>query len=146
MRSTWLASIAALALLLGVGRARGQEGEACAHSLTRYTLVQFPADSPELTGANERIIRDHIAEDVTDGAKVTVIGYTDVVGLEDRNRRLSLQRAQNVATTIRRLIPRDRHVSITARGVGEESPLYTNDLPEGRFYNRTVMIVIDARN
>jgi len=31
---------------------------------------------------------------------------------------------------------------LDSKGVGEDEALYTNDLPEGRFYNRTVQVVI----
>ena len=29
-------------------------------------------------------------------------------------------------------------------GIGEQDPLYDNALPEGRFYNRTVDIVVET--
>lgn len=108
----------------------------------RYALVQFAVDSPELAGINERIIREYICPDITKGATIGVTGYTDVVGLEPRNRDLSIRRAENVARVIRRIIPSERNVTINVRGVGEEAPIYANDIPEGRFYNRTVMVTI----
>jgi outer membrane protein OmpA-like peptidoglycan-associated protein len=137
------AIIAAAAIALGAASAEAQTGvEGRPVDIYRYTLVQFPVDSPELGAANERIIREYICDVIRNRAAVDLTGYTDVVGLEYRNRELSLLRAETVAKAIRRNVPRSRYESITVRGVGEEAPLYANDLPEGRFYNRTVLVTI----
>lgn len=108
----------------------------------RYALVQFAIDSPELTPMNERVIRDFIAPDIGKDATVSVTGYTDVVGLETRNADLSRQRAENVAKVIRKVVPKKRKIQVSVRGVGEDYPLYDNLLPEGRFFNRTVIVTI----
>jgi outer membrane protein OmpA-like peptidoglycan-associated protein len=33
---------------------------------------------------------------------------------------------------------------LNSRGTGEEEPLYSNELPEGRFFNRTVQVIIET--
>ena len=50
---------------------------------------------------------------------------------------LSARRAKAVANAI-------RHPKTTHEGIGETKLLYTNDLPEGRFYCRTVDIVVET--
>jgi outer membrane protein OmpA-like peptidoglycan-associated protein len=35
-----------------------------------------------------------------------------------------------------------RNVKFTSNAVGEDEPLFSNDTPEGRMYNRTVVIDI----
>jgi outer membrane protein OmpA-like peptidoglycan-associated protein len=107
-----------------------------------YSLVLFKFDSPEAGPLNERILKEFIYNDVRQGAKIAVTGYTDIVGLEDRNLKLSKDRAATVTNGIRKNVKSSLIASIVGDGVGETSPLYNNDLPEGRFYNRTVQVRI----
>jgi len=107
-----------------------------------YSLVLFKFDSPEAGALNERILDEFVYSDVRPGAQIGIIGYTDVVGLEDRNLRLSEQRAGTVTSGIRKNVRAGVYASLEGKGVGETAPLYTNDLPEGRFYNRTVQVRI----
>jgi outer membrane protein OmpA-like peptidoglycan-associated protein len=73
-----------------------------------------------------------------------VTGYTDIVGQEDRNQLLSRQRAGTVDRGLKRNVASGIVASLNTEGVGETDPLFSNDLPEGRFYNRTVQIVIET--
>lgn len=107
-----------------------------------YSLVLFKFDSPEAGALNERILDEFVYSDVRPGAQIEVTGYTDVVGLEDRNLKLSEQRAGTVTNGVRRNVRAGVYASLVGKGVGETAPLYTNDLPEGRFYNRTVQVRI----
>ncbi len=63
---------------------------------------------------------------------VNVVGHTDRLGETDANRELSRRRAEAVARWI------DRAVLIQGRG--EESVLFDNTTPEGRFYSRSVVV------
>jgi OmpA-OmpF porin, OOP family len=66
-------------------------------------------------------------------------GYTDNVGTDQHNQRLSQQRAQAV---LRALV--DRQVDegrMTSAGFGKSGPVATNDTEEGRFQNRRVEFV-----
>jgi outer membrane protein OmpA-like peptidoglycan-associated protein len=111
-------------------------------TIDRYSLVLFPFNSPEAGPLNERILREHVYSDIRQGAQIDVEGHTDVVGLEDVNLRLSGARSNTVTTGIRRNVKSSLVAKLEGKGVGEESPLYNNELPEGRFYNRTVQVVI----
>ncbi len=110
-------------------------------TLERYSLILFPFDSDNAGPRNDRIMRDYVYDRVLDESVVEVIGHTDVVGLFDHNMRLSQRRANTVYNGIHRRT-RGNYAEMIKRGVGEEDPLYTNDLPEGRFYNRTVQVII----
>jgi outer membrane protein OmpA-like peptidoglycan-associated protein len=113
-------------------------------TIDRYSLVLFKFDSPEAGPLNDRIIKEFIVDDLRKGAQVAVTGYTDVVGLDDRNLKLSQDRSKTVENAIKRLTKAGIIASLTGKGVGETAPLYSNDLPEGRFYNRTVQVIVET--
>lgn len=69
---------------------------------------------------------------------ISVIGHTDNVGSTMYNTRLSLERAQSVRTAlIKNGIEPER---VIAKGLGEKSPIATNDSSIGRQQNRRVEI------
>jgi outer membrane protein OmpA-like peptidoglycan-associated protein len=113
-------------------------------TIDRFSLVLFEFDSPNAGPLNDRIIREFILPSVGQGARINVTGYTDVVGAEDRNLKLSGDRANTVVTAVRKNVRAGVYSSLDGKGVGEASPLYRNDLPEGRFYNRTVQVIIET--
>jgi len=101
--------------------------------VNRYSLILFDFGSADLDANNRRII-DYIKNRITINASVAVTGHTDRMGDTELNQRLSEQRAQ--ATT-------------SALGVGRpigkgETMLFDNNLPEGRFYCRTVNVVVEV--
>jgi outer membrane protein OmpA-like peptidoglycan-associated protein len=126
-------------LALATGTVRAQTGGT---EISYYALSLFPVDVPNLDPMNDRIMKENIYPDITPRSHVEVTGYTDVLGLEDRNQRLSEQRADYVVRKIKAAKGPKGYASLTGRGVGETAPLYTNMLPEGRFYNRTVRVKI----
>ena len=110
-------------------------------TLERYSLILFPFDRSDAGTINEKIMKDYVYERVKPTSTVQVIGHTDVVGLYDHNQTLSEKRATTVQQGINKKT-NSNYGSLTKRGVGEDEPLYNNDLPEGRFYNRTVQVII----
>lgn len=110
-------------------------------TLERYNLILFPFNSAEAGETNNRIMREYVYERVKPTSVVEVVGHTDIVGLFDHNLKLSDRRAETVRQGIIKATG-GRFASLNAKGVGEDDPLYTNDLPEGRFYNRTVQVTI----
>ena len=113
-------------------------------TIDRYSLILFNFNSNEAGSLNQKILQTYVVDDIQPGARISVMGYTDVVGLEDRNKRLSEQRAAIVDTTLKNSSAWEDIASLETKGVGETQPLYSNDLPEGRFYNRTVQVVIET--
>jgi outer membrane protein OmpA-like peptidoglycan-associated protein len=110
-------------------------------TLERYSLILFPFDSPEAGPINDRIMKDYVYNRCMPTSNIEVIGHTDVVGLYDHNQRLSDKRSFTVYNGIMKTT-NSKVGKITKRGVGEDEPLYDNILPEGRFYNRTVYVII----
>lgn len=73
--------------------------------------------------------------------KVRVEGYTDNVGDAKVNQKLSLLRANEVATTLAGLgVAPER---IAAVGKGKSKPIASNSTPKGRAKNRRVVFVIE---
>lgn len=105
-------------------------------TIDRYSLILFGFDKSDLT-ADHRSLIENVRGRITPGSQVRIVGYTDMSGSEDYNQRLSLQRATAVSQELR--VP-----NATVVGYGERLPLYDNQLPEGRFYNRTVEIIVEA--
>lgn len=110
-------------------------------TVERYSLILFPFDRSDAGPLNERIMNDYVYDRAKPKSVIEVIGHTDVVGLYEHNQKLSERRATTVFNGIQRKTG-GKVGLINKRGVGEEEPLYTNDLPEGRFYNRTVQVII----
>jgi outer membrane protein OmpA-like peptidoglycan-associated protein len=99
-----------------------------------YNLILFDFDQPQLNSNNKKIA-DFINTETPTDAIVSVTGYTDRIGEDAYNLNLSTQRAKYAAAAIK---AKEKKY----RGAGESELLYDNDLPEGRFYCRTVQIVV----
>lgn len=109
----------------------------------KYNLILFPFDKFEPGLFNDRILRDYVINRVKKSSRVKVEGHTDVVGMFDHNKRLSENRARAVRTALDRAV-RSTYASLDSRGTGEEEPLFKNDLPEERFFNRTVQVIVET--
>ena len=107
-----------------------------------YSLILFPFGSDQGGPINERVMRDYVYGRVVPTSDIVITGHTDIIGLFDRNVQLSQRRANSVRTGIQRHSGRFKSMSVS--GVGPENPMYPNDFPEGRFYNRTVRVQIES--
>lgn len=106
-----------------------------------YSLILFPFNSFAAGPLNEKIMNDYVYNRCQPSSTINITGHTDVIGLFETNKKLSINRAKTVNTGIQGKT-KGAYASLTSDGVGEDSALYTNDLPEGRFYNRTVQVLI----
>ena len=102
--------------------------------IVRYTLMSFGYGQADVEADNARYL-DDVRRDVSSESTVHITGSTDSIGEESFNQKLSSQRARSVASFLNL---RDQHV----RGIGEQA-FFDNALPEGRFYNRTVHVLIE---
>ncbi len=112
-------------------------------TLEKYNLILFPFDRYDAGPFNERILRTYVFPRVKPNSIVKVEGHTDVVGMFDHNKRLSENRSRTVKTGIEKATA-GKMGSLESRGTGEEEALYTNELPEGRFFNRTVQVIVET--
>jgi outer membrane protein OmpA-like peptidoglycan-associated protein len=104
--------------------------------ISRYSLILFDFDRSELSESN-RHIADFVKDRISDIAKVSIFGYTDRIGTDEYNRQLSELRAQST----QQYIGLDR---AEVKGYGRRFLLYDNSLPEGRFYSRTVTVIVST--
>jgi outer membrane protein OmpA-like peptidoglycan-associated protein len=101
--------------------------------ISRYSLILFDFDKAEITGLNRRIV-DMIRNRITLAADVAITGYADRVGDAQHNAQLAMRRAEATAEAL-------GTAKTTVKGVGESNK-HDNNLPEGRFYCRTVEVVV----
>lgn len=118
---------------------RVEEDDTTVVRLTADLLFDF--DSADLTAEAEKAVGD-LADDIADGAEVTVDGHTDAKGDDAYNDTLSQERADPVAGALRAKRP---DLRITATGHGETQPIADNgtdaeDNPGGRALNRRVEV------
>src|SRR5206468_4010824 len=76
------------------------------------------------------------------GLNLAVEGYTDNVGSDEVNQKLSEKRAETVRAYLIQQGLADGNV--TAQGFGKTSPVVDNSTPEGRQKNRRVEIVVSG--
>lgn len=111
----------------------------------RFSVIYEFNESDVIT-IYEKYLTDIVIPKIPKGATVIIAGYTDIVGLEAHNLKLSIARANDVKNIIESgLAKADRSdVTLKVNGFGEDESvsLFKNKFPEERFYNRTVIIDI----
>ncbi|NQW30544.1 MAG: OmpA family protein [Ignavibacteria bacterium] len=109
----------------------------------RHSLV-FEYNDADPEGKAKQFLED-IAPRIHKGDYVYISGYTDNLGNEDVNMKLSVQRAKQVRQLLQtRMQKLGVKVVLRDRGFGEDPAKepFTNAVPEGRMYNRTVIVDI----
>jgi outer membrane protein OmpA-like peptidoglycan-associated protein len=106
----------------------------------RLSLIVFDFDRWDILPHNRRMIRRFVAEAIKPTSSVEITGSTDRLGESDHNQQLSTARANQVKGIL--LEENPAYERLSARGIGEAPELYDNDLPEGRFYCRTVAVEV----
>ena len=103
--------------------------------------IVFGLNSAELTD-NTRLVINAFIEFLRDNPKVhaTIEGYTDNLGDEEDNQKLSEQRAKAVYDYL--IANRVRPDRLQYKGMGSANPVATNDTEEGRAKNRRTVFVI----
>lgn len=104
------------------------------YELEKFSLILFDFDKWDISGANKSLV-NLIKTRISKESEIEIVGFTDKTGDADHNQQLSRQRAQSAKSALSRN-------DAKADGEGENILLYDNDLPEGRFYCRTVEIII----
>ncbi|MDP3461615.1 MAG: OmpA family protein [Bacteroidales bacterium] len=116
----------------------GQEG-------MRFSVIYEFNDSKSIR-IYEKYLTEIVAPLIPDNATVNIHGYTDIIGTEEFNQQLSLARARDAEQIIKNALSKSgrKDVKFEVFGFGEDESLsqFDNNLPEERFYNRTVIIDI----
>lgn len=111
----------------------------------RFTVI-FEFDESETIKLYEKYLTDIVTPQIPKNATVVIQGYTDTIGEATYNRALSLARATEVSKILKSALSKASRtdVKFEVRGFGENVNLaqFDNKYPEGRFYNRSVIIDI----
>jgi OOP family OmpA-OmpF porin len=107
----------------------------------KFSLVLFDYNSSQLSESNMYLMQKVLARYFEHpDATMNVYGYSDTIGDENYNQKLSMQRAKTAYDILVRMkIPKEK---LSYVGYGEINPIFSNASPEGRFLNRTVQIYI----
>jgi outer membrane protein OmpA-like peptidoglycan-associated protein len=106
------------------------------NKVEKYNLITFGYNSSAVDEANNFIIQD-VKKNISNSSILTLTGHTDKTGAAQYNRSLSLRRAQEIS----RFFTANK---IVTEGKGFDELLFPLELPEGRFYSRTVRITVDT--
>jgi len=110
----------------------------------KYALILFDFDKETIDARNQDIVNGIVERIKTlPQATVKIVGYTDNIGTEKYNLKLSERRALAVYKLLSAGVgetPADR---IRHSGVGPNTPLFDNLSPEARAFNRTVTITLE---
>lgn len=112
------------------------------YELSRLSLIVFDFDKSEITETNKSMMKNFIQTAVQKGSEADITGSTDKLGEAKYNSELSQQRANVISEYIRKSSPTLKINSI--KGLGSSILPYDNALPEGRYYCRTVSILITS--
>jgi len=105
--------------------------------IERYNLIFFDFDKPQVSSFNESVV-SLIHQRIRTNSSVNITGFTDRIGPKARNNNLSEDRAKEINEVVTsRIVP--EQINYIGRG---PTLIYNNDFPEGRFYNRTVIVEI----
>ncbi len=111
--------------------------DAADFEINKFSLILFEFDRSDIAGNNKTIV-DFIKNIAKPDSEIEIVGFTDRTGNDDYNFKLSERRASATKTTL-------GINNANARGAGETILIYNNDIPEGRFYCRTVEILVKTR-
>lgn len=115
----------------------------------RYSIL-FDFDRSKSIAAYEKFLADVVTPLIADNGTVIIHGHTDIIGEDSYNLNLSRERAMGAQQIIERALSKagKKGVRFETYGFGKDPGMapFENDLPEKRFYNRTVIIdIIPAR-
>ena len=107
----------------------------------QFSMMLFEFNDSRPSAAQENAVK-FIQSHLKPLSELRVVGYTDRTGSAEYNRKLSLERAQQIVRVITGAEQPSEQVLV--RGVGNSELLFDNNIPEGRFYSRTVRVLVET--
>ncbi len=115
----------------------------------RYSIL-FDFDKSTANDNYEKFLFDIIEPLIKDNGTVIIHGHTDIIGEEKHNLELSRERAKETQRILEKALisTGKKGVRFETYGFGEDAGMapFENNLPEERFYNRSVIIDIIPAN
>ena len=113
--------------------------------VVRFRIL-FDFDKSKTIASYEKFLTDVVTPLIPDSGLVIIQGYTDIIGEEEYNENLSLERAQDAQSIIEQAVANSSKKGITyetfAFGANPQYASFDNFFPEERSYNRSVIIDI----
>ena len=110
-------------------------------SIDKYSLILFDFDKATLGEENQRILEQMVLPSISAISKVSIVGYSDRIGNDDYNMKLSRERAESVRAFLQ---GRARDARFYTMGVGESTEVFSNNVPVGRQLSRTVQVIVET--
>jgi len=108
--------------------------------VSRLSLIVFDFDKSNISPQNRRMISSFVARSLQPSSTASIVGSTDRLGELEHNQQLSTARATAVRDVI--LAERSDAAITEVKGIGPSRLLYDNNIPEGRYYCRTVTVEV----
>lgn len=113
-------------------------------TISKYSLMLFDFNSPEISELDKTILVNSVVPAIKFNSTIQIYGYTDVIGDADYNKKLALQRANNVMEFLKSKVKDAKYESF---GIGESVQIFDNKTATGRQLSRTVQVyVITPKN
>jgi len=110
----------------------------------RFSIL-FEFDESKTVQTYDQFLRQQVAPMIPAGSTIVIHGHTDIVGETDYNYDLATRRATETQKVLQDEMQKiGRTVKFDSYGFGEDESRasFANTAPEGRYYNRTVMIEV----
>lgn len=108
--------------------------------------VLFDFDKSKTVSTYEKFLTDVVAPQIQENSIVQIHGHSDIIGDTEYNMTLSQERARDAQTILEKALTKTgkKGVKFESYGFGDKADFapFKNNLPEERFYNRTVIIDI----
>lgn len=110
-------------------------------TVDKYSLILFDFDAATLNEDNIRILDESVLPSIKSNSKVSIIGYSDRIGGDDYNKKLSTERASTVSRYLSEKAP---DAQFNTLGLGESTEIFPNSNPIGRQLSRTVQVIVET--
>jgi len=109
----------------------------------RFSII-YGFNKSEALPMYRKYLLEVVTPQIPVNGTVVIQGYTDAIGTEEYNQKLSVARANNVQSILQEGLDKAGRtdVKFVVTGLGEDAKTaqFKNKYPEERFYNRTVII------
>jgi len=114
----------------------------------RFSII-YGFNKSEALPMYRKYLLEVVTPQIPVNGTVVIHGYTDAIGQEEYNQKLSMARANNVQSILQEGLDKAGRtdVKFVTSGLGEDAKTaqFKNKFPEERFYNRTVIIDLEQK-